>query len=136
MRLAVCEGRMRSASSAVQQQTDQRRLRSARHGKPLEHTRRSSESGLAQLTDIHQDGVLLGLVEERRLDHPRVEAEPVADVELEELGGRRRQRRDACRERGILLEHADDVVGRELDQVGDRRRVEGGEGVEGEAPIR
>ena len=91
---------------------------------------------MAQLTDIHQDRVLLGLVEIRRLDHPRVEAEPVAHVELEELSRRRRQRRDACCERGVILEQADDVVGRERDQVGDRRRVEGGEGVESEAPIR
>ena len=80
--------------------------------------------------DIHQHRILLRGIKIARLDHPGVHHHAAADVELEELGGPREEWLEPGGQSGVVLQHADAPVFRQLHQIGHRRLVEGGIGVE------
>ena len=85
--------------------------------------------------DEDEQRVFSGGIEVPWLDHPGVHLDAVADVELEEVGRPGDERLHGSSEGGVVLEHPEASVTWQRDEIGDRRRIEGRSGVEGEAAV-
>ena len=85
--------------------------------------------------NVDEQRVLFRRIEVRRLDAPRVELDAFRNPHAEELGGRTRQRGDPFLELLVLLQHADLLVVRQRDELGDRRLAKRRPRVEGPSPV-